>query len=184
MRWIGVAWAAFFAPFVWNHFRVLAQRRAEGSQERRVDRAPVSNRGLLLQFVSIGFAFLAGGPYRPSLMPWALALAAAATVLSGWALVHLGRHWRIQAVVAEDHQLIQTGPYAVVRHPVYFALLLMLVSTLLVRSSWWSTLIALAGYLWGTEIRVGAEDALLRARFPGEFEAFTRRTRAYLPGLR
>ena len=60
----------------------------------------------------------------------------------------------------------------------------MLVSTLLVQSSWWSALIAIGGYLWGTEIRVGAEDTLLRARFPGDFEAFARRTRAYLPGLR
>lgn len=184
MHWIGLAWAVFFAPFVWNHFRVLGQRRQEGSVERRVHLAPISNRGLLLQFASIGFAFLSGGEQRPWLVPWALILAAVATFLSGWALVHLGRHWRIQAVVAEDHQLIQTGPYGLVRHPVYFALLLMLVSTLLVRSSWWSALIAIGGYLWGTEIRVGAEDTLLRSRFPREFEAFAGRTRAYLPGLR
>jgi len=184
MRWIGLGWALFFAPFVWNHLRVFRQRREEGSIERRADRAPVSNRGLLVQFASIGFAFAAGGEQRLWLAPWALALSAAATVLSGWALVHLGRQWRIQAVVTDDHQLVTTGPYSIVRHPVYLALLLMLVATLLVQSRWWSALPAIAGYLWGTEIRVRAEEGLLRKRFRSDFDAFAARTSAYLPGLR
>jgi protein-S-isoprenylcysteine O-methyltransferase Ste14 len=180
---MGLAWALFFAPFVWNHLRVRRERRNDRSVERRVDRAPVSNHGLLLQFASIGLAF-AGGQQRQWLLPWALALSAAATILSGWALVHLGRQWRIQAVVAEDHHLVTTGPYSVVRHPVYLALLLMLVATLLVQSEWWSALVSIAGYLGGTEIRVKAEEGLLRARFQSEFEAFAARTSAYLPGLR
>lgn len=184
MRWIGLSWAAFLLPFVWNHLRVLRQRRGEGSVERRLDRAPVSNRGLLLQFSSIGLAFAAGGEQRLWLLPWSLALAALATVFSGWALAHLGRQWRIQAVVAEDHQLVTTGPYSLVRHPVYLALLVMLVATLLVQSRWWSAPLALAGYLCGTEIRVRAEEGLLRTRFQSEFAAFAARTFAYLPGLR
>ncbi|MBL8296632.1 MAG: isoprenylcysteine carboxylmethyltransferase family protein [Bryobacterales bacterium] len=184
MRWMGLAWAVFFAPFVWNHLRVRRERHKDGSVERRVDRAPVSNQGLLLQFASIGLAFAAGGELRLWLLPWALAMSAGATLLSGWALVHLGRQWRIQAVVAEDHRLVTSGPYSIVRHPVYLALLLMLVATLLVRSNWWSALVSLAGYLGGTEIRVRAEEGLLRARFRSEFEAFAARTFAYLPGLR
>src|ERR1700676_2532937 len=53
----------------------------------------------------------------------------------------LGKQWALVARVIEGHELIQQGPYAVVRNPIYFAMLGMLVATGLAISRW-QTLIA------------------------------------------
>jgi protein-S-isoprenylcysteine O-methyltransferase Ste14 len=184
MGWLWAAWGVFLIPFAVNHWRVRRERRREESTERRLRRDPASNRGLALQLLAIGLALGVGGAERSHLIKWALALCAVATLLTSWALAHLGRQWRIQAVVAEDQQLVTTGAYRLVRHPVYLALLLMLTATVMVRAHWAVALIATAVYLWGTEIRVRAEDRLLEAHFGAAFVRFAQRTRAYLPLVR
>ena len=113
-------------------------------------------------------------------------LAAAASILFvRSALQHLGRQWRVQAVVTDDHELITSGPYRVVRHPVYLAFLGMLLGTALIRGHPVAGLAAVLVFAAGTEIRVRAEERLLAATFKDRFAAYTLRTRwAYVPGLR
>ena len=108
--------------------------------------------------------------------------------LSVWlgrqAVMHLGKQWRIQAGLYSDHELVRTGPYRLVRHPIYVALLGMLIGTGLV-VSWWPIVI-LAGTLFiaGMEIRIQAEDALLAERFGEAFERYRTTVAAYIPFLR
>jgi protein-S-isoprenylcysteine O-methyltransferase Ste14 len=104
------------------------------------------------------------------------------SVWLGWrAVMHLGKQWRIQAGLYSDHELVRTGPYRVVRHPIYVALLGMLIGTGLV-VSWWPTVI-LAGALFitGMEIRIRSEDALLTDRFGEAFEKYRATVAAYIP---
>ena len=114
----------------------------------------------------------------------AIALAAAAILFLGWALRHLGQQWRIKAVVTADHELVTSGPYGVVRHPVFASMLWMLAANVLVVSEFWAGVFALAVYVAGTEIRVRAEDRLLARRFPEAFAAYRSRVRAYVPFVR
>ncbi len=108
-----------------------------------------------------------------------------ASVALAWSAVrHLGKQWRIQAALSEDHELVRTGPYAWVRHPVYASMLGILLATGFAWSSWLQLLAALAIFLAGTEIRVRAEDGLLAGRFGETFEAYGSRVRAYIPFLR
>jgi len=78
---------------------------------------------------------------------------------------------RLRAVVTADHQLVTTGPYRWVRHPVYTALLGMLLATVLLFTEPWAAACALALYIVGTEVRVRAEDALLAGHFPEAWAA-------------
>jgi protein-S-isoprenylcysteine O-methyltransferase Ste14 len=80
--------------------------------------------------------------------------------------------------------LVTSGPYAIVRHPIYTSLLGMLVCSLLVLTPWRWAIVALVLFVVGTEIRVRTEDALLASRFGERFFDYQRRVRAYVPFVR
>lgn len=175
-------WIAFFATFYLCHRQVWAGAGGD-RQEKRVRRERSSDYGIALQFAAVVVALLWPGSSQDGAMMWTgLALAGLSIWWVRWALLHLGRQWRVQAVIAEDHELITTGPYRWVRHPVYLAFLAMLAATLLMRGN---AAFALAIFALGTEIRVRAEERLLCVAFGPRFTEYSARTRwAYLPGLR
>lgn len=53
-----------------------------------------------------------------------------------WARIHLGRNWSGTVTVKEDHELIRSGPYGIVRHPIYTGLLLAIAGTAIVFGEW------------------------------------------------
>jgi len=107
-----------------------------------------------------------------------------AVVVMWQAVAHLGKQFRLRAGLYEDHELVRTGPYAMVRHPIYASMLAMLAAMLLLLTAWPGIVIALVLFLAGTEMRVRAEDALLAQRFPREFSAYKSTVPAYIPFVR
>lgn len=106
-------------------------------------------------------------------------------ILTAWyATQHLDKQWRLDAALNADHKLIQSGPYSVVRHPIYSAMFAMLVSAGLLLTHWWVIFAGVLMFMAGTEIRVRAEERLLRSRFGEEFDAYARRVPAYVPFVR
>jgi protein-S-isoprenylcysteine O-methyltransferase Ste14 len=108
----------------------------------------------------------------------------AAMVLAWSSVKHLGRQFRVRAGLYEDHELVRTGAYAVVRHPIYASLLALLLCTLLLLTPWRWALVSLAVFLAGTEIRVRTEDRLLESRFQEVFREYRKKVPAYLPLVR
>ena len=101
------------------------------------------------------------------------------------ALGHLGRQWRVRAVIADGHELITTGPYRMFRHPVYLAFLGMLLATAAIHGHPLVDLLLMIVFVIGTEIRVRAEESLLLAEFQDRFSEYLARTPwAYLPFVR
>jgi protein-S-isoprenylcysteine O-methyltransferase Ste14 len=185
-QYLYLCWFFYFVAFLVSHIRVL-RRRPPGAVERRVLKAPVSDFGMALEFVGITIAFSIRRP--ASAVPFAVALCSAllatgSVVLTWLALRHLGRQWRLRAVVTDDHQLVTTGPYTLLRHPIYASLLGMLLATALLLTQWVAAVAATAVFVAGTEIRVHAEDRLLTRHFPDSFPAYRARVRAYIPLLR
>lgn len=181
-------WAIYFLGFLVNHLRVRRRRAAGGAGARRQFFARASDLGLLLEGVGLTLVFVFRRPEAraapiPLVAP-ALLVAAASTLLSWAALRHLGRQWRIRAVVTEDHELITTGPYSLVRHPVYASLLGMLLATGLMITRWWAFAVAVGVFVTGTEIRVHAEDGILTRKFPSTFPLYKKKVRAYIPFVR
>jgi len=95
----------------------------------------------------------------------------------------LGKQWSITARVLEGHKLITSGPYSVVRNPIYTGMFGMLLATGLAISHWIGLLIAIIVFAVGTAIRVGSEEKLLRETFGEEFEAYERKVPAVVPFL-
>ncbi len=177
---LGICWVSWSLAFV------KPQRSAAG--RKKVVRAPSSRWGILL--VTLGFAcewaFIQPEGFKKSTPSFiaSMILGPLAVVLAWMATRHLDKHWRFEAALSEDHELIRTGPYRWFRHPIYASMLGMLLATGLTKA-WWPLIVAgVVFYLAGTEVRVRAEDGLLASRFGEEFAQYRRSTRAYLPFIR
>lgn len=97
------------------------------------------------------------------------------------AVRELGKQWSLEARLVEGHKLVTTGPYNLVRHPIYTAMLGMLIATGIVISLWPVLLIAVAVFLVGTFIRTRFEEKLLGDAFGEEFAEWKRRVPALVP---
>jgi protein-S-isoprenylcysteine O-methyltransferase Ste14 len=136
--------------------------------------------------VSFGFIRVALGPASPlALLETAVvvALMAGATGLFITSSRALGKNWSLVARTRTDHQLISTGPYARVRHPIYLAMLLFLVALAVGLGHWAQLLIAAPFFLVGTKIRTDAEDRLLEESFGDAFRQYRTATPAIFPKI-
>jgi protein-S-isoprenylcysteine O-methyltransferase Ste14 len=104
--------------------------------------------------------------------------------LAWTSVTHLGKQFRVHAGLYHDHALVKTGPYAIVRHPIYASLLAALLCTLLLLTPWQWIAVSLALFIGGTEIRVRSEEQLLASRFEEEFEVYRKAVPAYIPFVR
>ncbi len=177
---LGVLWAVWFYPFL---FRApLRQKRAN------ITVVTPTRIGLLCETAAILFALVMhrplGSPVAPAAFAAAVILAALAIWMAFGAVKHLGRQFRLHAGLYHDHELVRTGPYAIVRHPIYAALLAMLLATILIVTPWKWAAVSLLIYVVGTEIRVRSEEKLLAARFGQEFREYRSRVPAYIPFVR
>jgi protein-S-isoprenylcysteine O-methyltransferase Ste14 len=107
-----------------------------------------------------------------------------AALLSWTSTRALGRHLRFDAALSPDHQLVKSGPYGLLRHPIYTSMLCLLLGTASIVASPIPFVGALVVFLAGTEIRVQIEDKLLAARFGSEFRDYQGQVSAYIPYIR
>jgi len=175
-----ICWVAWWYPFLF---------RAPHVQKRpSITLAGPTRAGLLLEVLAfvVAFVFRLAPGEDPGLVRLLLSMAVGpiAPVLAWTAVTHLGRQFRINAGLYHDHELVSTGPYALVRHPIYASLLAILLSTLLLFTEWPWAVLSVAIFVGGTEIRVRTEDGLLASRFGEEFERYRRKVPAYVPFLR
>lgn len=140
--------------------------------------------GVLLQFIA--FVLIWQGKFwlRPA-PHWRVGLCALlfvlAALLSWTSSRALAGQLRIDAALGEEHRLVQSGPYALVRNPIYTSMLLVLCAVAILIAGWKLFSVALILFLVGTEIRVRTEEKLLEARFGDQFEAYKKNVGAYIP---
>ena len=97
-----------------------------------------------------------------------------------WARLALGRNWSNIMTLKERHELVQTGPYGVVRHPIYAGLLLAILGTVMTIGALGAYL-GLLSFLVGFLVRIQGEDALMAGQFPETHRAYRRRTKKLVP---
>ncbi len=142
-----------------------------------------------------GFALLLGFTHRGRVQPfywwdagsranWVfVALAAVGFLFMVWARVHLGRLWSGGVVTREGHRVVDSGPYAIVRHPIYTGLLIAALGTVLVKG----TALSLAGLLvLGVSyyLKARLEEKFLRTELGTEaYDAYARRVPMLVPRI-
>lgn len=165
----------------------LRNRDRRDAQARRLR----SLLGIGLQ--AIAFAGASFGFVKPELPWWApfsivsttlvLLLGGTAIALFVAAAWTMGKNWSLVARTRADHQLVRNGPFAMVRHPIYLALLLYLISIAAALGHWPQLLVAVPVYLAGTFIRIRDEERLLRAQFGEAHARYAREVPALIPLL-
>jgi protein-S-isoprenylcysteine O-methyltransferase Ste14 len=110
-----------------------------------------------------------------------LAIAAASAVFAAWGMWSLGRSYGIRMDVFEGHSLKTDGPYGLVRHPMYFGIVLFHVGASLAMES--SLLLAITALfvLPYTAVRIAAEEKVLREAFGERYLRYAQRVPALLP---
>jgi protein-S-isoprenylcysteine O-methyltransferase Ste14 len=121
-------------------------------------------------------------PVSVSIMAAGLAVEMAGLVMAIWARRHLGRHWSGEITVKVDHELIRSGPYRLLRHPIYTGIVTMYLGPVLVTGEWLAV-VGLAMVLFAYWRKIRLEEATLGAVFGAEYDAYRRKTWALLPGL-
>ena len=182
LEWVWIAFLLYWMAMSLGNKRVVRKQ---------------SPAGRLLQFAVGGFAFVLlwgrmfqTGPLARRIIPlnvvWiaiGLALTCAGIAFAVWARVTLGKNWSGIVTVKQDHQLIRTGPYALVRHPIYSGLLLAIIGTAVslgrVRS-----FLAVAVILVGWWLKWRAEEDFMVQEFGEQYEQYRRETPALIPFAR
>ena len=174
-----VWWVSWMAAAAWS--------------DRAVKRPATRHQIVYRLLVAVGAALLFGlyrHDLRAELVLWrtpaALAWAMAAAVVAGllftwWARVHLGRLWSSSVTRKADHHVVDTGPYGIVRHPIYTGIILASVATAATRGTalaWLGVCVMTAGWV----IKARLEEEFLREQLGAEtYGEYARRVPMLVP---
>lgn len=154
-------------------------------------RSPQSMLWIIGQGIGIGIAGL--GRIEVSLVPFSaaalwqggvvLALVLATVGLFNWSTQAMGKNWAIVAQTRSDATLVTSGPFAIIRNPIYVALFLFMLAMAVAYGHGRNLFLAIPVYGYATWMRVRLEEGLLRAEFGGAYDAYTARVKRFIPGV-
>jgi protein-S-isoprenylcysteine O-methyltransferase Ste14 len=169
---IGLGWVAF-----WVYWLVSAcgSKRSIGRTRGR----PIPGLGAIVLVLVFGLRNTGAAVHSPALTVIGAAVFLAGTGVAIWARVNLGANWGMPTTQKEDPELVTTGPYRFVRHPIYSGLLLGLLGTALAENLLGLLLVALLGVYFVHSARV--EERNLTASFPEAYPAYQAATKMLVP---
>jgi protein-S-isoprenylcysteine O-methyltransferase Ste14 len=98
-----------------------------------------------------------------------------------WARIYLGRNWGMPMTQKDEPELVTSGPYRFVRHPIYSGLLLAILGTALATNIYWLIALGLMGTYFVYSARV--EERLMTSSFPAVYPSYRARTKMLVPFL-
>jgi protein-S-isoprenylcysteine O-methyltransferase Ste14 len=177
----------------WYVIRYPFERRAKRSRVVSDRRSPSDIAGLAAALLGLaivpGFYIATGIPetadYPAS--AWAVALGSVIFATALWVFrrshKELGRNWSITLEIRERHKLVCTGPYAVIRHPMYTSFMLMGLGQAFLLSNWVAGAAGLIGFAVLFFLRVDKEERMMMENFGPEYGAYMERTKRIIPYL-
>jgi protein-S-isoprenylcysteine O-methyltransferase Ste14 len=174
-------WLGLSLYWSWAATGRSAAKSSESSSSRRLHLILIALGQMLVLFPVPGLRmrFL---PSAPALGAAGVVLCAAGVALAVAARRALGRHWSGEVTAKVDHALITTGPYAVVRHPIYSSVFVMYGGTAIAAGEVHALVgIALLGVAYARKIPM--EEAVMDREFGAAWRAYRARTKALVPGL-
>ncbi|RWM25974.1 isoprenylcysteine carboxylmethyltransferase family protein [Mesorhizobium sp.] len=178
---IAALWLAWIVSWA------LASFWADPAQKRAGFRAEAQYRALWLAGTILLFVPAHG--YAGRLRPWTptlaeawicVALIALGLAFAWWARLHLGRLWSSTVTAKADHRVIDTGPYRLVRHPIYTGLLLSILATMAAKGTVWG-IAGAALLLVGIVVKARLEESFLRGELGTAYDDYARRVPMLVP---
>jgi len=169
-------------------FLILKRRKPQKHHKR--DKLAMI--GMLLEGAGFALVFSVKREFFTDLFPINSFVEIILTVLVGcmaiasvWlalaAVKTLGKQWDYKAQIIGGHELITSGPYRIVRHPIYSGLFGLLVITGYSMTQLWAYLIAIVLYFIGTILRTKVEERLLIQHFGEDYLKYKKRVSAIIP---
>jgi protein-S-isoprenylcysteine O-methyltransferase Ste14 len=176
----------------------MTARRATRHHGQALNQLAHEVRGLLIVRALLGLVFYSAliawlvWPTRvswsylpvPTSLRWvATSLLLPVLAFFAWGLRTLGTNYRGGVGLYANHDLVTTGPYRRIRHPIYVAFILIMLLTLLLSANW---VLGLSGLVLVSSIaaaRIPVEEAELRERFGDSWDAYRRRVGGLFPRL-
>ena len=182
-----------FLPVVWIGFLLYWQIKATNTKTtQRLE--PAASRILravtlliaivLLSIPRIPLPWLYVQLWPSGFLPFWLgaALTVAGLLFAVWAREHLGRNWSHSVTIKHGHELITTGPYAVVRHPIYTGILAGFLGMAIAISQVRGFLVVVLIFIvfW---LKLRKEEEWMRSQFGETYATYARQTAALIPYL-
>ncbi len=117
---------------------------------------------------------------------WQIAIALLVALGAGfrlWSIAMLGRYFRAVVHIQEDHHVVRSGPYRVLRHPSYTGLLVAVLGVSLLYGNWLSVLVFVALVIAGVLNRIRVEERVLLDGLGEDYAVYMRETNRLIPGV-
>ena len=184
MIWIWILWAIFILYWLISAFKRKKTKRRESVLQRLLYTLPPIAAYFLVARPEFRYGWLAVRfvPEGPAIRWLGVAVTAAGVSFALWARWHLGSNWSGLVTLKEGHELIRTGPYRFIRHPIYTGILIGVFGTLL-EDGEMRSLVALAMILSSFYVKARREESFLAQEFGSAFAEHKRHTGMFLPNF-
>jgi protein-S-isoprenylcysteine O-methyltransferase Ste14 len=123
-------------------------------------------------------------PNYPRAVQWVgFSLGIVAIALFIYVHIHLGKNFSYKIAIKEDHKLIKTGPYKLIRHPMYTAFIILHSAVFLLTGNWFLGIIWVVGIFLVIALRIKQEEKMLIEEFGDEYKEYIKTTGALFPNI-
>jgi protein-S-isoprenylcysteine O-methyltransferase Ste14 len=172
-----VGWAAFWLYWLVAAFSTKRKRgRIQWSREARIRAVLIVVVYVLLRFGAFRGHGVQNDPLREGI---GLALFGLGLAFAIWARIAIGRNWGTPMSQKDEPELVRSGPYRFVRHPIYSGILAAGLGTAVALSWFWLLAVFLAGIYFIYSATV--EERFLTEQFPDSYPAYRRSTKMLIP---
>ena len=185
MQWINLAWVIFGLYWLVSAFKRKATKKRETYLQRLVYTLPLLAGFWFLFRPETHNVAVLGARFVPlsAAAQWTgVALTMSGVAIAIWARWHLGTNWSGVVTLKEGHELIRTGPYRTIRHPIYTGILLALLGTAVTIGEVRGLIGVAIGWL-SFYIKARREESFLTEEFGPAFAEHQRHTGMFLPKL-
>jgi len=179
---LAALWVAWCAYWLISARDVKVTRRRESLASRALHVGPMFIAAVLMAVprLPIGWLNLRFLPATAAIHTLAVIVVAGGLGFAVWARIYLGRNWSGDITLKQEHELIRSGPYAMVRHPIYSGMLAAMLGTAIGIGEW-RGLVAFAFFAAGVLRRVRVEECWLGEIFPDAYARYRREVPALIP---
>lgn len=117
--------------------------------------------------------------FSPAIQLIGVILCGLGIVFAIWARIHLGRNWSGTPSIKEEHELVTSGPYTFVRHPIYTGMLTAMIGSVLAGGIIWGIVFVVFFIVF--LFRIPLEERYMNELFPTQYPEYKKRTKALIP---